>query len=613
MEPIFTHTPSGAVPMGETVSFTLRPLRAEGFSAVFLTLSFEQDGGKNVSLPLPWTGLSGAHELFSASFPLPADYTGLVWCSLTAARADGRATSFGPFQLTVYDDSEAVPHWFGRGVTYQIFPDRFCRTAVPDPAGMPGGRTVHENWSDLPDFLPNEQGEVRNRDFFGGSLESIRRKIPYLKTLGVETVYLCPIFEGAENHRYGTGDYEKIDPMLGTEEDFRALCEALHANGMKLLLDGVFSHTGFVSRYFNGDGSYPGLGAAQSQESSYYPWYSFTHWPDGYDSWWGVYSLPTVRKLEPTYLDYIVRDKNSIARRWLRAGADGWRLDVADELPDEFIFALHAAVREENPDAVLLGEVWEDGSNKIAYGVRRRHLWGRHLDGVMNYPLRDALFAAIAEKDWSHLAQNEVLLAQNYPPFARQNSMNFLGTHDTVRVLSAMGALLTSPPEEKVPRANYALPPEYSASARALVRIAAAVLYALPGSPTLYYGDEWGLEGFEDPLNRKTVPWGAPFDPLYPWFCALGALRAQNAPLRRGNLQFLCADGPLLAFSRTCGTEGVLCCANLDEIAREVPLPDGIVPQAVLLGKAEITDLDLPVLPPCSAALFSLAFPPENT
>nr|CRY96865.1 hypothetical protein [uncultured prokaryote] len=266
---------------------------------------------------------------------------------------------------------------------------------------MVGGRWVHQSWEEEPEYRPDERGEIRNRDFFGGSLRGVEEKLSYLQSLGVETLYFCPIFEGPENHRYGVGDYEKIDPMLGTKEDFTRLCQKAHHRGMRVMLDGVFNHTAFVSKYFNGDGSYPNLGAAQGEGSPYADWYYFQNWPQEYTSWWGIYSLPTTNKQSPGWLEYITGE-NGIIRTWLRAGADGWRLDVADELPDFVVAAIHAAARAEKPDAVIIGEVWEDASHKIAYDVRRRHLWGGHCDGVMNYPLRTALLDFLLGADGSY-------------------------------------------------------------------------------------------------------------------------------------------------------------------------------------------------------------------
>ncbi|MDE6107918.1 MAG: glycoside hydrolase family 13 protein, partial [Oscillospiraceae bacterium] len=318
-------SPYGAVPSDSEVRFTLRPLRREGFVRAFLHVRWEHEGNREHTFPLPWTGLDGDRDLFSDT--LKVGKPGLIWYSLRLERFDGTGEDSELFQLTVYDKDEYVAPWFGEGVCYQIFPDRFCRLNVPDPTGMVGGRTVHQSWEEEPVYLPDHNGEIRNRDFFGGSIPGIIEKLPYLDSLGVETIYLCPIFEAPENHRYGTADYEKLDPMLGTEEDFVRLCKEAHKRGMHIMLDGVFNHTGFVSKYFNGDGFYSTPGAAQGPDSPYYDWFYFQHWPDKYSSWWGIYSLPTTNKESKAWLDYITGE-NGIIRSWLRAGADGWRLDV---------------------------------------------------------------------------------------------------------------------------------------------------------------------------------------------------------------------------------------------------------------------------------------------
>ena len=280
-------TPYGAVASGTAVTFTLRPLRAEGFSRGTLYARFEFWDNQTVEVPLEWEDTVLDRDLFSGTLET-GDYVGLVWYTFLLDGLDGRRMEFDTYQLTVYDGREAVPDWFGQGLTYQIFPDRFHRTRVPDPSGLVGGRRVHQGWEEEPEYRPDEHGEVRNRDFFGGDLKGITEKLPYLHSLGVETLYFNPIFEAAENHRYGTADYEHIDPMLGSEEDFRTLCGEAHKLGMRVLLDGVFNHTGFVSKYFNGDGFYPGPGAAQSHDSPYYPWFPFTEWPRKYDAWWRI-------------------------------------------------------------------------------------------------------------------------------------------------------------------------------------------------------------------------------------------------------------------------------------------------------------------------------------
>ena len=576
--------PYGAAPSGTRVRFTLRPPCSAGFSRGFLTARWEFDGDRVTELALPWTGRDGAVDRFSGELDT-AGYVGLVWYTLRLEGIDGRTWQSPEFQLTVYDAEERVPGWFGEGVTYQIFPDRFRRLTVPDPAGMVGGRWVHQGWEEEPEYHPDHNGEVRNRDFFGGSLAGIVEKLPYLKGLGVDTLYLCPIFEAAENHRYGAADYEKIDPMLGTGEDFAALCGGAHALGMRVMLDGVFNHTGFVSKYFNGDGFYPGPGAFQSKDSPYYDWFTFQDWPQKYTSWWGIYSLPTTRKESGAWLEYITGE-NGIIRSWLRAGADGWRLDVADELPDFVVAAIHAAARAEKPDAVVIGEVWEDGSNKIAYSVRRRHLLGGHCDGLMNYPLRSALLDYLLGSDARNFRAGMEALRQNYPGWAFSSAMNALGTHDTPRVLTLLGVGSDKKDQSRDWRAGYRMTQAERERGLARLKLGALVLYAFPGSPTLYYGDEAGLEGFEDPFNRRTFPWGREDAGLTAWFTALGRARKELEPLRRGELEWLRCEGRVLSFARRLGEETVVAAVNAGEKPARLDLPwDGRVALGAMEGR----------------------------
>ena len=565
-------TPYGAVASGVPVRLTLRPWRGDGWSRAFVKARFEFRNDETVTLPMPWTGLDGDRDLFSCELDT-AGYLGLVWYSFRLERLDGKCLELPERQLTVYDGTAEVPAWFGEGVTYQIFPDRFRRTSVPDPTGMVGGRSVHTGWFEEPVWRPDERGEVRNRDFFGGSLAGVVEKLDYLQSLGVETLYFCPIFEAPENHRYGTGDYEKIDPMLGTEEDFRALCDAAHALGMKIMLDGVFNHQGYVSRYFNGDGSYPENGACQSQDSPYYKWYNFSHWPDKYDSWWGIYSLPAVNESEPSYRDYIFGGENSIVRRWLKAGADAWRLDVADELPDDFVHGIHQAARETDPNAVVIGEVWEDGSTKIAYGVRRKHILGGHCDGLMNYPFRNSLLAYLMGGNAEDFRAAMEAIRENYPPFAWRTAMNFLGTHDTPRILTLLGYGGDGQDHDKDWRAAYRMTESQYLLGRTKLMLGALVLFAFPGSPTVYYGDEAGMEGFEDPFNRRTYPWGNEDQTLLDWYTALGKARKELPALRRGDLRWGQTEGRLLTFFRQGEGSQVLAAVNAGRKAAAVEVP----------------------------------------
>ena len=564
-------SPYGAVSAGTVVHFALRPERAQAFSRAVLTARFESRANELVRIFLPWSGRDGERDVFAGSLPT-GDYVGLIFYSFRLEGLDGRTRTLGEYQLTVYDGCEQVPAWFGEGTCYQIFPDRFRRSRIPDPGGMVGGRSVHAAWQEEPEYRPDARGEVRNRDFFGGDLKGVLEQLPYLQSLGVETLYFNPIFEAAENHRYGTADYEHVDPMLGYDADFSALCQAAHARGMRVILDGVFNHTGFVSRYFNGDGFYPQPGAAQSRQSPYYPWFHFQHWPDRFDSWWGIYTLPAVNEGEDSYRDYIIRGEHSIVRRWLQAGADGWRLDVADELPDDFIRELHQAVRAADPNAVVIGEVWEDGSTKIAYGVRRRHILGGHCDGLMNYPFRNGLISFLLGADAACFRDAMETLRENYPPFAFASAMNFLGTHDTPRILTLLGVGSDCRENTKAWRANFRMDAGQRALALARLRLGALVLFAFPGAPTIYYGDEAGMEGFEDPFNRRTFPWGAEDKALTAWYAALGQARKSLLPLRRGDLRWLRAEGRVLAFSRTWEGETVIAAVNAGDAPEQLPL-----------------------------------------
>ena len=599
-------TPYGAVASGTQVQFTLRPPRAESFSHASMTARFESRNDQTLTLKMPWQGFDLGQDLFSAALDTQG-YVGLVWYSFRLEKLNGRTQDLGPYQLTVYDGEETVPAWFGEGVTYQIFPDRFCRSRIPDPEGMVGGRVVHQSWEEFPVYLPNDQGEVRNRDFFGGDFQGVIDKLSYLKSLGVETLYFNPIFEAAENHRYGTADYSRVDPMLGTNEDFSRLCEEAHRRGMRVMLDGVFNHTGFVSRYFNGDGFYADLGASQSQDSPYRSWFNFSQWPHKYDSWWGIYSLPAVNENDPSYRDFIFGSENSVVRRWLRAGADGWRLDVADELPDDFVAGIHAAARAEKPESVVIGEVWEDGSTKVAYGVRRRHILGGHCDGLMNYPLRSAILAFFQGGGGEAFVKGMETIRENYPPFAFYSAMNSLDTHDTPRLLTLLGAGGEYRDQSKEWRAHFVLSPKQLARGRALLKAAALLLFCFPGSPTVYYGDEVGMEGFEDPFNRQTYPWGYEDQELLDWYRALGRLRRDHPALRRGSIRYTCGKGPLLAFLREGEGERLLCAFNSGKKAHTLSVEEGL-PQT-LLGLADLVqeeDVPLITLPPRSGAVFTL-------
>lgn len=571
--------PYGAVPCGTAVSYTVRPLRREGWSRCVLVTQREFSG-QTAELELPCTGQDGDRNRFSGIFSAPAEPE-LVWYWFRLFREDGSSIlldrsgyhggeNVQSWQLTVYEES-STPAWFGCGVVYQIFPDRFCRLELPDPAGMVGSRTIHENWSNLPDWRPDAQGEVRNCDFFGGSLQGILSKLDDLADFGVTVLYLNPVFESASNHRYNTADYRAIDPMLGTEDDFHHLCQEAKRRGIRVILDGVFNHTGSQSRYFNADGFYSDTGAAQSPDSPYYHWYSFHPWPADYDAWWGIRTLPAVREDAPDYRDFIIRGQDSVVWHWLRAGASGWRLDVADELPDDFIGEIRTAMEETAPDSFLLGEVWEDATTKIAYSMRRRYLLGQELHGVMNYPFRTALIAYLLGGDADEFRETLESLRENYPPHAFYSLMNFLSTHDTPRILTVLGA--DHVPDSKEERAVFRLSPARRQLGLKRLRLAALVLFTFPGAPTVYYGDEAGMEGWEDPFNRAGYPWGQEDSELKSFFSKLVHLRREQPALQTGQLHWRWTAGSLLVFARELDGQLLTTVVNAADTPQTLTLP----------------------------------------
>ena len=346
-----------------------------------------------------------------------------------------KAADMRTWQITVYEEYYSTPAWMKGGVMYQIFPDRFNKVGELPIADW---KVRRSDWGGMPSYRPNEYGKVLNNDFFGGNLNGITEKLDYLQELGVTVIYLNPIFEAYSNHRYDTGDYLKIDGQLGTAEDLDRLVTEAKKRGIRIILDAVLNHTGADSRYFNRYGRYDSVGAYQSRQSPYSEWYHFRTFPDSYESWWGIETLPAVNEHSASYQEFVFGE-NGVLKTWLRHGIGGYRLDVADELPDFFLQKLRAAVKEETPDAIVIGEVWEDASNKIAYSERREYLQGYELDSVMNYPLKDAIISYVQSGNTTQLRETLYMLIDNYPKQTLDCLMNILGTHDTPRILTVLG------------------------------------------------------------------------------------------------------------------------------------------------------------------------------
>lgn len=516
-------SPFGAVPVGTEVNIKI--LVDRGVEAYINIVNFS---GKTKYLKMNWEGDSGNRTLFSVKIDTSSLWglNNYYFCLKREQRCfyygnnNERLGGEGkiyyndpiPYQITVYEESY-IPEWYKEGIIYQIFPDRFCngnKNGVID--NKKKNSFIYSDWYDEPMYIKDRRGNIARWDFYGGNLRGVINKLNYLKELGITIIYFNPIFESASCHKYDVGDYEKIDGMLGSEEGFKELCKKAKKLGIRIILDGVFSHTGADSKYFNKFGNYNSEGAYQSAESKYYKWYRFLDYPNEYESWWGFNNQPNVDELNPTYLNYIVTGEDSVAAKWIKLGASGWRLDVADELPDDFIELFKKRIREVNKESILIGEVWEDASNKVSYSEQRRYLFGRELDSVTNYPLRDSIIKYTKREINSNQFVDRVSsIYENYPIENFYSNMNLLGNHDTERIFTVLN-------EDKK-----------------LLEFALMIQMVFPGVPLIFYGDEAGLTGGKDPYNRRTYPWGRENKEVFDIYKRLINLRNNNEALKKGS------------------------------------------------------------------------------
>ena len=504
----FHKSPFGAVKCSTEVTFRIK---AEGNPfAVYLVADGEKIPMKKSEYDIFETVYNAPSEgsVVYYSFEIVYEKNVIYGNNQKGHGGVGEEGSNIPYQLTVYEKT-AVPEWVKNAVCYQIFPDRFAKSGEvlnPKPNSF-----IYGSWNDVPLYVKDDNGAIIRWDFFGGNLKGIEQKLDYLENLGINLIYLNPVFSARSNHRYDTADYKSVDSMLGGDDALKSLVDAAHKRGIRIILDGVFNHTGCDSIYFDLYNRFGG-GAYHNEDSPYRKWYNFNK--NGYDSWWGVGDLPAVNETEKSYTDYIVSSESSVIRKWFEAGIDGWRLDVADELPDEFLSLFTSECKKINPESYVVGEVWEDATNKIAYGKLRPYFTKRELDGVMNYPFRDTLVAFI-NGEINGFEASEILmsLCENYPPECMEASLSLLGTHDSERIITAVGS------KDKV---------------IALARCQ----FVYTGIPVIYYGDETGVPGGKDPDNRRTYPWGYEDKEMIEEFRKLTGMRKSENLLTSGRAWF---------------------------------------------------------------------------
>ncbi len=532
--------PFGAIKCGEKVFFFVYALSSEvkTVKAVF----YCEYKREELTVTLDWVSKEREYDILEVcidKFTSPD----IIWYYFEIETFDGKKFYYGKnriieknfdipkFQITVYSAEYRTPEWFSEGVTYHIFVDRFFRGKDSPKLENDEYFYLHRDTKDTPLFLPNEKGIVENRDIYGGDFAGIIEKLPYIESLSVKTIYLSPVFEAWSNHKYNTADYKKIDESFGNEGKLKELCNEAAKRGIRVILDGVFSHTGSDSIYFNREGRYgENTGAYRDKNSLYREWYDIDE-NNNYASWWGIDTLPQVNELNESYLQFITGEKFSVISHWMNLGVSGWRLDVADELPDEFISKLKERARCENSQALVIGEVWEDASTKKAYGRNKKYFTEGVLDGVMNYPLKNAILDFLGSRiDAKGFSDAIETLLENYPSESLRGLMNILGTHDTVRVINelSVGSLCHTSKEY---RSSYVLSEGEKEIGKRRLYLAAVLQYMFPGSPCIYYGDEIGMEGFEDPFNRRFFTWDDMDVTVLQFYRNLGKIKASERPL----------------------------------------------------------------------------------
>ena len=485
------------------------------------------------------------------------------------------------FRLTVYRPDFKVPEWLGGGIMYHIFLDRFAKGE--GGVSYRADSILDPDWENgVPQYAEYRGAEVKNNHFFGGNLWGIIEKLDYLESLGVSILYLSPIFDAVSNHKYDTSDYMKIAEEFGGEEAFKALIEAAHVRGMKIILDGVFNHTGSDSRYFDEFGRY-GV-PARDEQSPYHSWYDF-HAPEkegapDYTCWWGIRILPRLNTHIDSCREFFT-GAGGVAEHYMQAGIDGWRLDVADELPDRFLEELRKRIHSVNPESVLIGEVWENAADKIAYGKRRSYFRGAQLDSVMNYPTRKALLEFAEFGDAEALASALTDLYSSYPKCVSASLMNLIGTHDTERVLTLLGnpkkarenAYAFNAVQEKL-----RLTPEERERGIGKLKLISALQFTLFGFPCIYYGDEAGMEGMSDPFCRYPFPWHNIDGEINEHYKKLGEIRRSEKAFAGGEFKITKARGGYFEFIRYNKEENsyVLVAANMGDEPIKVQVSGGV-------------------------------------
>lgn len=562
----------GAFRVKQTISFKLYIPRRCGAVSVRLHLFGEGISDKSYKIyNLSWETLDNGYDIYFIDLNMLEIGIGLYYYKYEVISNEikfyGKTneeiclqeikSNNGLIQLLIYQEDKK-PEWIYGGIMYHIFVDRFFRSGKCLPKN---NIIMNEDWNNgIPQYADVPGGYVENNMFFGGDLYGIIEKLDYIKSLGVNCLYLSPIFDAYSNHKYDTGDYMTIDSMFGGENALDELIKAAKEKDIHIILDGVFNHTGADSIYFNKNGNYNTVGAFQSKKSKYYDWYNFKNYPDDYECWWNVKILPRVKSDTPSYKEYILGD-GGVIEKWMKKGISGFRLDVADELSDEFLSELNCKLKSIKPDGIIYGEVWEDASNKIAYDKRKKYFLGNELDSVMNYPLREAIIEYIKNGNSDLFVSTCNTLYTHYPKSNTDALMNVLGTHDTERILTVLGG----DSSKGLSNAELSIKKMNNSQLKQGIdrlKLAYTILATVPGVPCIYYGDEVGMEGYRDPFNRRPFPWGRENKELLEHYKQLGKIRTKEPLYKEGHFDILKCDSDILIFARYDDNQFVLSVIN---------------------------------------------------
>ncbi len=568
----------------DKVTFTLSAPRRCGITGVSMLLA--KDGESQNEYNMPLCSGYACDDVYSLTLDLGElcreEHSGLFYYKLkinlgntvyytnSINNVDFSLTQseHSSFRLLVYEKDFDTPSWAKNTTMYHIFVDRFYKGSrevmIRDDA------QINDNWQNgIPQYAPYPGAHLENNEFFGGTLWGIVEKLDYFKELGISTLYLSPIFKAYSNHKYDTGDYLEVDSMFGGDEAFKYLIKKARERSINIILDGVFNHTGDNSRYFDKYRKYGNTGAFYNRDSEYRGWYHF-HPDNTYESWWGIQILPKLNHANENCRRFFT-GMGGVIEKYIKEGISGWRLDVADELSDEFLDELRDTAKKTNPEAIIIGEVWENAADKVAYSRRRRYFRGKQLDSVMNYPFKNALIEYIKTAD-SNILYNELTdIYSSYPLQVSNVLMNLLGTHDTERILTVLS--------DDVPMgksiddiAHSKLSPTQKKTAIKRLKVASAIQYTVYGFPSVFYGDEAGMEGYGDPFCRKPFPWHDITGDLHEHYKKLGKIRSENTAFDGGSFEIIEHRGGLLTFKRKKENCEIYVCSNVSDTAERIQL-----------------------------------------